>query len=190
MKLRSFIGAGLSLLPLVNSASAGTFFAVDPISGCKVVLDSPVKEGELLRWIGPCKDGFASGHGALQWVDDGVLMGSYEGQMARGKIEGEGALHFFEDGGYTRMIGSFKDGALDGEGTIAYANGDLMSGSFLDGELNGSGRFLASNGSSYVGTFKAGIPHGFGESVAADGEAYSGGCEEGERHGAGDGARC
>jgi hypothetical protein len=46
-------------------------------------------------------------------------------------------------------MGCFKDGLLEGYGTICFKNGDICEGLFSDGENNGCCRYTKSYGTVY-----------------------------------------
>ena len=79
----------------------------------------------------------------------------------------------FSDG--RRYAGEFKDGELDGRGTMSFPDGREYVGEFKGGLANGQGTLTRPGGQKYVGEFKHGEPDGQGTAVYPDGRKYFGG---------------
>ena len=58
---------------------------------CKVWNPEPVPN-ETVTWSGPCKDGFASGKGILQWTENGKPDVEFDGEYANGRRNGPGLM--------------------------------------------------------------------------------------------------
>lgn len=56
--------------------------------GCKHWNAHP-QPGESVSWSGACEDGFASGHGELQWFSNNEPASLIVGNLVKGKLEGE-----------------------------------------------------------------------------------------------------
>ena len=77
------------LLPLAAVAQ-GTATS-DPRTGCRVVNAHP-QPNESIAWSGGCVNGFAQGHGILQWFENSRPTERYEGDMRAGQMDGQDAL--------------------------------------------------------------------------------------------------
>ena len=56
-----------------------------------------------------------------------------------------------EGGTYT---GEASNGVPNGQGTLAFSNGDLYVGEFKNGKQHGQGTYTFADGSTYVGEYK------------------------------------
>jgi hypothetical protein len=101
-------------------AAAEDYWAADPVTGCQIWSDSPA-DTAIATWSGACVDGKASGIGSLVWVENGLLVGTYRGGMAGGKLNGPGVLQVkAEDGsGFDQVETVFADGEPAGPGAAA-----------------------------------------------------------------------
>src|SRR5438552_2455362 len=61
----------------------------DPRTGCRVWNPYP-EPNETITWSGQCQNGFAQGHGVLQWFQDNRPSGRSEGEWRDGKRNGHG----------------------------------------------------------------------------------------------------
>ena len=83
-------------------------------------------------------------------------------------------------------IGRLKNGLLDGEGKLIYANKEsYREGIFVNGELEGIGKTQYDNGDIYEGEFKNGLRHGLGKYIYKNGAFYDGEWQDGDEHGHG-----
>ncbi len=139
-------------------------------------------QDERITWTGGCKDGFASGHGTLQWYANEVPGSRYEGAMENGRENGVGVLTR-KNG--DKIEGNFKNGRLNGQVKISYSNGAKYEGETKDGRYDGNGSMLYANGTTFVGDFKNGLPEGSGVYVYADGFRYEGEVKNGKKSGKG-----
>jgi len=106
------------------------------------------------RYAGSYSDGQYSGSGIL-YLEDGTVL--YRGEFADGKYNGSGELT--ENG--TTLSGEFRNGVLQGAGTISRDGVTLFSGNFVDGAAEGSGKENYDSGAiRYSGSFSGGVPHG------------------------------
>lgn len=106
------------------------------------------------RYAGNYSDGQYSGSGIL-YLEDGTVL--YRGEFADGKYNGAGELS--EDGSV--LSGDFKNGVLQGSGTITRGGVLLFTGNFIDGIAEGAGKQNYEDGSlHYSGNFSTGVPHG------------------------------
>ena len=149
-------------------------------TGCKVWNSYP-KPGERVEWSGGCVSGFASGNGLLQWYVHGKLNEQFEGEMAGGKLNGQGA-YIWANG--NRYEGKFHDGEPAGHGVYHWANGAYYEGELLDGQPNGWGATADQDG-AYEGEFRDGQRNGRGIQTWTDGSRYEGEYRDGRPHGIG-----
>ena len=77
----------------------------------------------------------------------------YDGNLKRGKYEGEGK-YFWKDGGHYE--GNFHKGALSGNGKYTALNGDVYEGNFKNSKYDGDGKYTWADGSCFEGRFKNG----------------------------------
>ena len=79
-------------------------WSVDSRTGCWI-WNQNSKPSEVIAWSGSCSpDGRASGRGAVQWLNDGILA-QYVGDMSGGKRNGKGV--------FTSANGERYDGVRD-----------------------------------------------------------------------------
>jgi hypothetical protein len=123
-------------------------------------------------------EGLATGKGKLTWriggsadYDRAAVHSTYEGEMARGRPNGQGRLTV-RDG--SMMEGNWADGRLEGEGESVDAAGNRYQGAFHEGLPEGQGRLYLANGNIYEGAFKVGKRDGEGTMRLAGGGTYKG----------------
>src|SRR5512135_3288025 len=63
----------------------------DAKNGCKVWNLYP-QPNESITWSGDCRNGFAQGHGVLQWIEDGKPGTKVEADYRDGRKEGRGKV--------------------------------------------------------------------------------------------------
>ena len=129
-------------------ALAGDWIA-DAKTGCKVWNPQP-SAGETVRWSGPCKDGFADGKGALDWLRGNSQYERDEGEWRAGRQTGEGAQTW--PGG--RYKGQFLDSLPHGKGVLISGEA-RYDGAFLNGKPNGKGAMTNASG-TFDGTWADG----------------------------------
>lgn len=61
-----------------------------------------------------------------------------------------------------KYIGEWKDGVMEGHGTMVYANGARYTGSFVGGKRSGQGTYYYVDGKRYEGQWLNGMMHGTG----------------------------
>ena len=115
-----------------QSIPQGTFIA-DGNAGCKVWNPNP-KSVETIVWSGSCVNGFAQGHGELQWLQNDKIYETDEGEWIAGRQVGHGSQ-------------AWPLGRYDGE--------------IVNSEPNGQG-VLTLKTARYDGEFRNGRPNGFG----------------------------
>jgi hypothetical protein len=129
-------------------ARAGDWIA-DAKSGCKVWNPQP-SGGEAVRWSGACKDGYADGKGALEWLRGGAAYERDEGSWRAGKQTGEGSQTW--PGGQYK--GEFLESMPHGKGLLASGEARYQ-GAFLHGKPNGKGVMSNATG-TFDGTWSEG----------------------------------
>ena len=97
------------------------------------------------------------------------------GEFKEGIINGQGTVTLSDGRKYS---GEFKEGKKHGQGIYTYPNGDKYTGGYKDGFKNGLGALTygkgKSDGDKYVGEFKEGIPNGQGTYTFSDGSKWVG----------------
>lgn len=156
----------------------------DPISGCAVFNSAP-KGNETISWSGECQDDKASGYGVLVWLEDGEIIGRFEGTMAEGKAEGHGKLYFKVEDGFAQYSGSFRNSEMSGIGVLLFPDKSRAEGDFAHDNMNGFIKATITEGGSYEGEVKNNLPHGEGHQISPDGEEYYGAFVHGEMEGEG-----
>jgi hypothetical protein len=68
----------------------------------------------------------------------------YVGEWKNGNLNGQGTLTTVRG---DKFVGEFKDGKFSGQGSLTAVNGDKFVGQWNDGKLNGHATWFASNGS-------------------------------------------
>lgn len=175
---------------MIGFASTGQadeiWIKVDNVE-CSVASDEALSKGEILTWSGFCKEGRASGNGTLEVRFENRLVGSYEGGMEDGRLNGEGILRLqsADKSGFDRLEGVFVNGEPNGNARFDGANGDYFEGSFVDGERQGTGHYRLANGEEYFGDFENGIRSGVGILIDAEENVYIGQFQNNMAQGAG-----
>lgn len=130
--MKRILIAFVLLLPLPALAQGWT---ADARSGCKVVNPHP-QPHETVTWNGGCKNGFADGHGVLQWAEAGRPTERYEGDMSEGEYSGQGNLTTGNGGLYA---GGFLHGQANGTGTLSTGQ-ETLTGTWVNGCYRENGR--------------------------------------------------
>lgn len=106
-----------------------------------------------------------------------------KGTTVNGAIEGWGVAAFAEGHTYE---GEFRNGVMHGRGRFTWRDGLTYEGEFKNNHLSGQGTYTWPDGSTYTGDIKDGIREGYGtfHSPAA-GVKYAGQWYNGKRHGKG-----
>ena len=129
------------------------------------------------RYEGSFIDGVLSGKGVYT-SHDGQ---SYIGDFLNDKFDGYGVLTI----NGIQKEGQFKDGKLNGLGSITWTSGNFFQGEFVDGKKNGKGVIEFSNGNRFEGEFLDGLRHGFGIMTWPNGDRYEGDFRYGSTYGKG-----
>ena len=138
----------------------------------KIWDDNRPQPNETFTWSGGHdNDGYATGYGVLQWYVDGENDNRYEGNMSRGKINGEGRCTFASGNYYE---GDWIDGRRTGKGVFTWQNGNCYEGDFVKDLRTGKGVMVYANGDRYEGDWVDGQRTGKGIMVYANGDRYEG----------------
>jgi hypothetical protein len=160
MNIISRVSLGTALLlGLLCSASVLSAPAEDQTSwiadkrGCKVANTFP-RAGETITWSGSCKDGFADGHGIVQWFLDGKEDDRYEGDLKMGWAEGHGVLSKSDGGKYS---GEWKHSIQEGNGRYEAPDGSFYDGEWKNGKPHGQGQYRRPDGKVFIGEWVDGV---------------------------------
>jgi hypothetical protein len=137
----------------VSTASAqpartGTF-STDAATGCRAWNPNP-QPNETIRWEGSCVNGLAQGKGKLQWLHNGALYETDEGEWTAGRQFGHGTQQW----PLGRYDGDIVDGEPNGQGVLIMKNA-RYDGEFRNGKPNGIGTVTSSYG-VFIGIWKDG----------------------------------
>ena len=99
-----------------------------------------------------------------------------------GFMNGEGVIAFTNG---DRYEGGIVDNRKQGQGTFIWPNGQRYEGQWVNDVINGHGKFFYSNGDRYEGEFVNGDPHGKGTYTLQNGDVYVGEWVQGNKHGHG-----
>ena len=99
-----------------------------------------------------------------------------------GFMNGEGVIAFHNG---DRYEGGIVDNRKQGRGTFIWPNGQRYEGEWVNDTINGQGKFYYSNGDRYEGEFVNGEPHGKGTYTLQNGDVYVGEWARGNKHGQG-----
>jgi hypothetical protein len=131
-------------------------------------------------WIpisfGDDTEGKITGRGRLVWrykgkpaYDSSSLFSEYRGTMKDGRSEGEGS--YFDATGLSYQ-GGWKNGLMDGPGTLLLPSGDEYIGQMRAGKANGAGRYIDPTGEVFEGNFVDGEREGLGTTTLPNGNSY------------------
>lgn len=118
------------------------------------------------------------GDGELTW-DNGDR---YVGRFRDGYIDGRGTI-YFRDG--TEYSGQWRNNRFHGDGTRRFKNGNVYNGNYVDGKRQGQGKCYFANGDMYSGDWKDDTIHGFGRYYYNNGHSFEGMFRNGKRNGRG-----
>lgn len=99
-----------------------------------------------------------------------------------GAMTGEGTIQW-ENG--DRYEGAMLAGKKQGKGVFAWRDGQRYEGEWTNDVINGRGILLYTNGDRYEGDFVNGEPHGKGIYTLRNGDVYVGAWAHGNKHGQG-----
>ena len=107
----------------------------------------------------------------------------YKGIFKDGKLEGRGTIT--SPNGMVQE-GEFKDDLFDGPGKVIAKDGTVMAaGKYEKGKLEGPGKLIFADQATYEGEFHENKPHGTGKFKDADGVIYEGSYKNGVKNGKG-----
>ena len=118
------------------------------------------------------------GDGELTWINGDT----YIGRFKDGYIEGRGTINFHDK---TEYSGQWKKNKFHGDGTRRFQNGNVYNGNYVDGKRQGQGKCYFANGDMYVGDWKNDTIHGFGRYYYNNGHSFEGMFRDGKRNGRG-----
>ncbi len=158
--------------------------------------------------------GIREGHGSSKVYVNGKLLLTYVGEFINDKAEGIAVrTGYNSDGTKVEYVGEFKEGLMDGQGTVTFSDGTKATGTWKGfktqgiavvtyavreeqnrreyiGELdnyvaNGNGTLTFVDGDQYIGEFKNNLFHGVGTYTWKNGSKYIGEWIEDNRTGQG-----
>jgi len=163
-----------TLFAIAALLCTGSACAADTVwvgkADCRIAENSRVT-GQSPDWNGACKDGYASGPGALQWSKDGKETERYEGNLSKGVPDGAGIAQW-ADGSLHE--GTYREGKLHGAATVVFSSKSQLRGTFEQGRVVGDVKFDDQSGSLYEGGWGDDGPEGRGTKVFALGGSYRG----------------
>jgi hypothetical protein len=160
----------LLLMPHASDA-ADESFRTPQNTNCQIASSSfpAVLAVQEIEWQGQCRQGKASGRGALTYsfVEEGKVVNvRLEAPLVNGTINGVGK-RTRSDG--NRYEGEFRQGRYSGFGTHIWADGQRYEGQWLNGTYEGWGLMRYKGGEIYEGQWKHGKRHGIGTFVSTNG---------------------
>ncbi len=121
-------------------------------------------------------EGKINGIGRLIWrlqgkpaYDHSAIVAEYRGAMRDGRAEGLGS---YVDADGISYEGEWKNGLMDGHGTLKFAGGDEYFGEMHAGKATGTGRYIDVTGEIFDGYFADGQRTGFGTTTLPNGNSY------------------
>ena len=131
-----------------QSIPQGAFIA-DGNTGCKIWNPNP-QSVETIVWSGSCVNGLAQGRGKLQWLQNGKIYETDEGQWNAGRQVGNGSQAW----AMGRFEGEVVNSEPNGQGVLMLKT-DRYDGAFRNGKPNGLGTLTSQHG-VFKGTWKDG----------------------------------
>ena len=141
-----------------QSVPQGAFIA-DGNTGCKVWNPNP-KSVETIVWSGSCVNGLAQGHGKLQWLQNGKIYETDEGEWSAGRQVGHGSQAW----PLGRYDGELVNSEPNGQGVLTLKTA-RYDGEFRNGKPNGFGTLTSQHG-VFKGTWKDGCLIGGKQKIA------------------------
>lgn len=119
------------------------------------------------RYDGQWARGLMEGRGTKQWVNGD----KYVGEWREGKQHGQGTFTWSEGNtdGRSEYRGEWQHGVRDGRGVKFWADGSQYDGDWSGNIKEGRGVLKMANGNMYEGQFKQDKKHGQGKFVWGDG---------------------
>jgi hypothetical protein len=120
--------------------------------------------------------GKVNGPGRLIWrakgrpsYDRSAIFSEYRGAMKDGRAEGQGS---YSDSTGITYAGGWKNGLMEGFGTLMVHGGDEYVGQMRAGKANGNGRYVDVTGEIFEGRFLDGQREGLGTTTLPNGNSY------------------
>lgn len=129
-------------------------------------------------YTGEMADGKFNGQGTYCWTDGG----RYEGQWVNDKQQGEG-IYYYANG--CRYEGQWFDDKKQGQGTFTWVNGDKYVGQWMNDRMHGQGIYYHADGNKYEGQWVNDMKQGQGTFTWNNGDKYTGQWMNDRRHGQG-----
>lgn len=164
-------GTGLATTLTGDRMQEGRFRAGELVEGTLREADGTVLKGRF--------EGGVLVQGSLRRSDGS----GGEGLWKAGRLQSPGTVYFADGRIYSGPFGA--DGLPEGEGSMAYPNGDLYAGTFVRGVPQGTGTYSFKSGTVYTGDIAGGTFQGRGKQVKPNGETYDGEFMAGLPHGMG-----
>jgi hypothetical protein len=130
------------------------------------------------------KEGKVNGKGRLIWrlkgkptYDPASIFAEFRGTMKDGRAEGQG--RYFDTTGIAYK-GEWKNGLMEGRGTLTLPGGDEYVGQMRAGKANGNGRYVDVTGEIFEGAFVDGQREGVGTTTLPNGSSYRSGWVKGK----------
>jgi hypothetical protein len=122
------------------------------------------------------QEGKISGVGHLIWrikgkpaYDKASVFAEYRGAMKDGRAEGEGR---YVDATGISYAGGWRNGLMEGFGTLMLPSGDEYIGQMRAGNANGRGRYIDVTGEVFEGNFAGGERDGAGTTTLPNANSY------------------
>ena len=122
------------------------------------------------------QEGKISGVGHLIWrikgkpaYDKASIFAEYRGAMKDGRAEGEGR---YVDATGISYMGGWRNGLMEGFGTLMLPSGDEYIGQMRAGKANGRGRYIDITGEVFEGNFAGGERDGAGTTTLPNANSY------------------
>ena len=141
-----------------QSLPQGAFIA-DGKTGCKIWNPNP-QSVETIVWSGSCVNGLAQGRGKLQWLQNGKIYETDEGQWNAGRQVGNGSQAW----AMGRFEGEVVNSEPNGQGVLTL-KADRYDGAFRNGKPNGFGTLTSQHG-VFKGAWKDGCLIGGKQKIA------------------------
>lgn len=153
----------------------------------------------FMPYVGPIKNGNAEGNGHAT-LSSGSYWGSFKNNKMSGKgvkyslsgekSEGEFENNYIKKGEILkfdgrRIIGQFKEGFLDGFGTVIFPDGTIYNGNFIDGLAVGIGEIVNIDGTTTKTSFHEVELKGKAKIKFPNGTTFSGDTKNGKMEGEG-----
>ena len=120
--------------------------------------------------------------GTFTFTDGSVYEGDLDPNNLHISANGNGKLAWPNGDIYE---GHFQNGLIHGKGKFTWANGDIYQGQYKDAQRHGWGKLSWANGDVYEGQYQDDQWNGNGKLTLDNGDVYEGQFENGQKHGNG-----